>query len=283
MKILITGSSGFVSKNLIKFLLNKKNFKVYAISRKKNKNKKNLTFYNLNLMKKNKIKEIFFDIVMHTAAIVVNKKNVNDPNLLTKNMKITNNLIKILKDIKFKRIINFSSSSVYSNNSGKFSESSPINPINNTDFIYGLSKFSSEVLLKCNFNEKKILNLRISQIYGNGMAKTKIIPNMINSIKKNNKISIFGDGSRLLNFIEINDLIKYIFKLIKKKSFGDYNVSSTVISTKRLATEILKKYGNKHTRLKYYKNKKNNQKFILDTKKLNKVLNIKRKKSINLL
>jgi len=283
MKILITGSSGFVSKKIINFLQKKKNFKIHVISRKIKKNKKNLFFYNLNLLKHDKIKSNSFDIVFHTAAIVANKKNINDLNLLKKNIKMTSNLINILKGIKFKKIINFSSSSVYSNNSGVFSEKSPINPIYNNDFIYGLSKFSSEVLFKCNFQEKKVLNLRIAQIYGEGMVKTKIMPSMINSIKKGNKISIFGDGSRLINFIEINDLIKYIFKLIKKKSHGVYNISSITISTNQLAAEIIRKYGNKNSKILYVKSKKNNQKFILDTKKLNKSLNIKKKLRINLL
>ena len=100
---------------------------------------------------------------------------------------------------------------------------------------------------------------------------------MINSVKNDNKILIYGDGSRVLNLIEINQLINYLFKLIKKNSFGVYNVSSSKISTKNLALRILEKYGNKKTKLVFIKKRQNNNKFYLDTKKMDTMLHITKK------
>ena len=181
MKVLISGSSGFISKNIIQFLLKKKNIKVYAISRKKRKNKKNLIFYNLNLLNKKEVKKMirqeknqFFDIILHTASITANEKNLNDFNALKKNFQITYNFIEILRSLKFKKVINFSSSSVYSNVSGRYNEESEIEPHQNNDYLYGLSKFCSEAILNSYFKKQAVLNLRISQVYGAGMLKKKL-------------------------------------------------------------------------------------------------------------
>ena len=136
-------------------------------------------------------------------------------NLIKDNLKITENLIEILENLKFKKIINLSSSSLYSNISGKFSESSPINFSNNSDYPYAFSKMLAERMINLNFNKKKIITLRIGQIMGNYSDKT-IVSKMIKSLKEKNLIEIYGNGNRLINVIHINKLIDYIFLIFKK-------------------------------------------------------------------
>ena len=54
--------------------------------------------------------------------------------IIIKNLNIINNLIKILKMISFKKIINISSISLYPNKDGKFNEESQINFLD-TDIV----------------------------------------------------------------------------------------------------------------------------------------------------
>ena len=73
MYIFLTGGSGFVGKNFIHKAI-KKGYRVFALSRKKRKNKKNLYWIKGNLdqdwsqyLKKS-------DFLVHLAAAGVNKK-----------------------------------------------------------------------------------------------------------------------------------------------------------------------------------------------------------------
>lgn len=79
MKILITGSTGFLGKAVVQ-LINKKNNNLYFLTRKKKRKKKN--FY-CNLEKLGKIKYIINilkpDVIINLAANVnfVKKKRIN--------------------------------------------------------------------------------------------------------------------------------------------------------------------------------------------------------------
>lgn len=58
MSLLITGSSGFIGTNLIKFL-NKKKTKFFSLDKVKNKYIKDKNFFQLNLKNKSKLEKIF--------------------------------------------------------------------------------------------------------------------------------------------------------------------------------------------------------------------------------
>ena len=73
--ILLTGSRGFIGSYLTKYF-SKKNYKVYCISRKNKKNKKNIFYIKCDLNKEIKLNRTF-DIVIHLAA----KSPINKLNL----------------------------------------------------------------------------------------------------------------------------------------------------------------------------------------------------------
>ena len=97
MKILITGSAGFIGYHLAKHLLKDKKHKIfgldslnsyYSLSLKKNRLKellkfKNFKFFKINLKNKTKITSLFeknkFDIVIHLAAQAGVRYSVQNP------------------------------------------------------------------------------------------------------------------------------------------------------------------------------------------------------------
>ena len=277
MNILITGSSGFVGSHLCKHLI--KNNNILGICRNINKSTSNKTVkFDLcsNLNKKN-LKKYFknknFDAVIHLASDIAKERNINTYELFENNIKITKNMIEIIKIIQPNIFINFSSMSVYPDQDGIYNEKFKIIYNYNRDFLYGFSKYCSEILFDkfLNKNNKiNIVHLRISQIYGKKMNQTRIIPIMKKELKLNNSITLFGNGKRRSNFININKLIKYIDFFLLKKLSGIYNIGDQNISYLKLAKDIIKMNGNKKSKI--IKNKAGNKnQFILDTSKFIKV------------
>ena len=267
MKILITGVSGFIGTVLYDRLSSE--YEVYGISNN-HIDKKNC--FRIDLLKIKEVKGFFennnFDLIIHLASLMTNNTNYNDFRLLTHNLKIYENLIESVKKYSSCYLINFSSSAVYPNVNGIFSEDDIVNPSLNSDCLYGLSKFNGEMLfnffLKSNF---KILNLRIGYVYGNGMDKTRIHEVFLNELKINNTITLYGNGLRVIPQISLEYLNQTIKKLIKKPIIGTYNLAEENISIKKIAQNIILLHGNKSSKIVYVE-LGNNQNFKLDISKI---------------
>ena len=189
MKILLTGSSGFFAKKFIKHTSLNKKIKLICITRKKNKIK-HVKYWQLDLSKKtirNYPKKKKFDLVIHSSFIRM-KKN-HDPQIIFDNFNITKNLIQILKKNYFKKIINISSSSLYQNKDGKFSENNDIYFSKNNDKTYGLSKYFAEMMFNSYLDKKKIIHLRVGNIIGNDKDKS-IVSEMKRTLKNRNCIKL---------------------------------------------------------------------------------------------
>jgi|TARA_B100001964_G_C14239316_1_gene604153 nucleoside-diphosphate-sugar epimerase len=277
MNILVSGSSGFVGKNLCNHLIKKNN--VVGIYNK-NKNNSIIDKIKLDLCKNLKtsyLKKIFIgqkiDIIIHLAGLLANKKNIKNFNLFQNNIKITKNLINISEIIKPKKFINFSSMAIYPNINGIFDEKYKFLLNTNTDFLYGFSKYCSEILFENYLNKSKKINLvhlRVSQIYGKGMNQSRIIPIMKKELKSINSITVFGNGLRISNFIHIDRLKNYMDFILSQNLKGVYNIGDENISYLNLAKKIIKDDGNKKSII-FKINEGNRNKFILNTNKFNKI------------
>ena len=155
MKILITGSAGFIGYNFCKFLLSNTNHQIYSIDnindyysqKLKNarindlKKYKNFEFFKFDLCNEKKLKEVFkikFNVVYHLAAQAGVRYSLENPrSYINSNILAFYNLIELIKKNKIKKFLYASSSSVYGESS-KFplKETHIINPKN----IYGLTK-----------------------------------------------------------------------------------------------------------------------------------------------
>ena len=120
-KILLTGSNGFIGSNLLQYL--SKNYKIYVILRKKNKNKfknKNINQIYFNNYEKldKKLKLINVDVVIHCATHYIKNHDQTDiKKLANSNILLGNILLENLKKMRVKKFINFST--VWENYDGK--------------------------------------------------------------------------------------------------------------------------------------------------------------------
>lgn len=248
-KILITGASGYLGRNLSKYL-KKKKFKVYIISKKKISG----TIHLGKSLKKNNIKKINkFDLIIHCAAKGV-YKNENKKILHKVNFTESINFFKKLyKNQNYRWIfIGTSSEYGYIKNKASSVNNTKLKPIDE----YGKSKVRfylkiKKMKLKENF---QILYLRLFHVYGGDEPKTRLYPSLLEAIKskKNFKMT---DGSENRDFIKINTVLNKI-----NKSLAYFNKKDNFFITKHIANG--KKTSVKNFANQLWKKHKSKQKII---------------------
>ena len=270
MRILIAGVSGFIGKNLFNFLSIE--HEVFGVSRTEvsQENCDTLDFFNSNHVKKY-FKNNHFDVIINLVSKMASVVTTKDIDLFTENLKIQTNIIKGLENYDKCIFINFSSSAVYPNIDGEFSEISLIDPSYNSDCLYGLAKFNSEILYKFLFNKNiKLINLRVGYVYGKGMNQTRIQSIFEKELKENNTISVFGNGERIIPQIEVSELNKIVNMFISNPVEGVFNTAKENVSLITIAERIIKKKGNNESEI-ILLTKGNHNKFKLNLNKINNI------------
>lgn len=240
--ILVVGAKGFLGSELCKNLkINKKKF-VKIDSNFKGKNKIDIRNYNSleNFFKKYSIK-----IIINCACEPATSKSENKIN--ETNQKGNLNLIKLGEKFKVKKFIFFSTSAIFVKDYKKpLSEKAQPSPIE----AYGESKVKAE---------KDIINSKLNNwaIFRIPMIVSKnrlgVLSILFDLILSNKKIPILGDGKNLLQFIHLNDLIRFIIKSISIKEKEIFNLASDEsITLKKLFENLITSVKSK-SKIIYFK------------------------------
>ena len=252
MNILVTGSNGFIGQHLVKEIKNR--HKLYQLINGNrysvHNNKITANLLNINHIKFLLKEELAIDVVIHLAAKMCTTNNNKDFSLLSENIKIYENLVLIINQIRPKKVINFSSTAVYPNIDGEYLESSEIRPSINNDCLYGLAKFCGENILDSLCEGIDIAHLRVSQVAENNRSD-RIFEVMKKELFENNNITVYGNGNRISGFIGINTLIKKINFFLENDIKGIYNTSEYNLSYKDLASNLISKYGDQKSSISY--------------------------------
>ena len=256
MNILITGTNGFIAKHLRTHFEGK--HVVYSISRQKKLDGQLFNDYEVDLSNLKYVKENFIwqfsqkkiDVIIHCAAVLSGDDN-KDIDVFHTNNAITESMIHIAEIAKAKKFINISSIGVYPNITGTYSEQSATEPSVNHECLYGLSKICSEELFKFYLKGvSKVINLRLGQVYGQGMRNDRIYSVMKDELKKYNRITIFGKGERTSNFLSIGYLVNKIDEIVHNTEIsGTFNLGEKNMSYAELADMIVKEFGNETSKI----------------------------------
>lgn len=251
MNILITGSKGFIAQHLIGKINNEYRIikLINGASYSYNEGEIVCNLLDLSHIEKLLKEKMNIDIIIHTASKLASSGTINQMSLLYDNIKMYEHLTKIIVQFSPKKILNFSSIAVYPNEDGEYFENSQIRPSLNNDCLYGLSKFCGENILDFFNKQTKIVHLRISQVHGEGMRDDRIFTMMQNELEQKNQISVFGNGRRISNFIDIDTLTQKIFFFIEHEEMGVFNVGDKNLSYKDIASDIISKYGNNESKI----------------------------------
>lgn len=206
MKILITGSAGFVGKNLFNYL--KKEHEVYGISRRSGET----TTHHCDITKHDALTQILNsinpDIIIHTAAMTnVDYCQEHKDETWATNVQGTLNLVK-WTFLNRKKIIYFSTDYVYAGERGNYTEESETRPVN----FYGETKLAAE---KITAILPDFLILRPTVIFGYEPGGLNFMMQMVNL--KNNRIIV---KDQISNPTDVLILCEYVKRSIEKKLTG---------------------------------------------------------------
>ena len=232
MKIIVTGSSGFIGFHLSMLLL-RKGHKVlgidnmnnyYDVKLKKSRlnllvKNKNFTFKKINIENDKLITSVFRkfrpNIVIHLAAQAGVRYSIDKPRLYLKsNINGTFNVIEASYIVKVKHLIMASSSSVYGAN-----KNIPFREIDKTETqlsIYAATKKANESMAHSYSNiwNIPITMLRFFTVYGPwgrpDMALFKFTKGIINGTK----IDIYNNGRMYRDFTYVSDIVSGINLLL---------------------------------------------------------------------
>lgn len=214
MKVLITGNKGFIGKKMWQ-LLNQHNIECAGydlVDSQDIRNKYQLDkFFELNQP----------TVVIHLAALAGVRQGEEYPGeYISTNITGTQNVIEMCKKHNVDRLIFFSSSSVFGDTvaEGGIKESCEYNPIS----IYGTTKMSAEYLIKN--SGLKYTIIRPFSVYGEDGRRDMVIYKWIDQIKQKKPITVYGEGDSSRGYTYIEDLVKAVYKLLKKPYDGVLNI-----------------------------------------------------------
>ena len=269
--IIVTGGAGFIGSNFILQNINKyKIINIDTLTYASNQNylksvskSKNYKFYKINIIDTKKIinlikkyKPIY--IFNFAAESHVDNSIKNSDKFINTNILGTHSLLKaVLRNKKILstsfKFIQISTDEVFgdikknyqSKESDRYNPSSP----------YSASKAASDHLVS-SWGRTYNIDYNItysSNNFGLNQNREKFIPVVINSIIKNKKIPIYGDGKQKRDWIYVDDNINGIIKVANYGRINEhYNIGSNYSLTN---IELVKKICNIFIKEFYYSNK----------------------------
>ena len=303
-KIVVTGGSGFIGSNLIKFLLKKKYFVINIDCLKysanpyntKNLNKnKNYVFFKLDLNNKNKIVKILKKYkpegIFNLAAETHVDRSIDNPyNFIHSNILGTYNLLEsILRYKKKIKLVHISTDEVYGDVLvGRSDEEYPYKPSS----PYSSSKASSDHLVRAYIRTYKIPAMisNCCNNYGPNQFPEKLIPKLIFNIINNKPLPIYGKGKNSREWMHVQDHCEALLMIYMKGKIGEsYNIGSGVnIKNIDIAKKLLRIAKNKSSKIsgkvkiKFIKDRPGHDfRYALNNKKILKKLGWKTKISLH--
>lgn len=241
MVIYVLGGSGFIGSRISKYFLEED----YLV--------KSFSSSECDLLDKKsceeKLKDISEEDVILMASSITRLKE-NSLESMIKNIRMADNVSKIIEKMPISQLIFLSTVDVYGINPKlPLSEKNQIQP---GDY-YSMSKIASEFLLKKSCSEKNtpLLILRLSGIYGEnyGGAIDKLIKS-----SKEGKVTLFNEGKDRRDFVYIRDLYQIIKTGIDSRMDSTINIATGKDYSIKEICEMIKSYLGKEITFEYKKN-----------------------------
>ena len=240
MKVLITGSNGFIGSHVVRYFKEKG---CYVIGLDRSEGSKNdVDEYIFCDLYTEQTSELFDgvaerdlpDAIIHLAADM--RKEPYTLDVIKNNCVGAQRLLELCRDRKIKAFVQLSSQPVIGTPTAcPVTEDHPLKP----PTVYHCTKVMQELLANYAYYTYGVrtVSFRITAPVGPGMNPKTILPVFINKAIRGEDITLLGTGSRRQTYIHVNDIAKAIFCAIcSKDAQGVYNLAShNLISNTELA------------------------------------------------
>ncbi len=221
--IMVTGSSGYIGKELLSCL---QGYNCIGVDWKTIATKSQYTFINADLRQPNIVKNIFKKysphILYHFAALISPEVNEKEIELaIESHITITQNILDNLSDNT--HLFFLSTDKVFDGSLLHPNEDAPTHPI----WTYGKLKLQCENMIQKNIEKYHILRLPIVHSFGNPDSSSFIDKALI-EIKNKKTVQIYDNVFRC--YILVSDLITVLKKLIYDDHYGIYHVGTEMMS-----------------------------------------------------
>lgn len=243
--ILITGGAGFIGSHLVKWMFEKHDYKIVNLdlltyagnlqNLKEIENHPNYNFVKGDIRDENLIQEIFerFEItdVIHLAAESHVDRSIENPlEFINTNVLGTVSLLNVCRKFWSENysdhlFYHVSTDEVYGSldDGGFFKETTAYDPRS----PYSASKASSDHFVRA-YHHTYGIPIKISNCsnnYGSFQFPEKLIPLMINNIKNNKSLPIYGKGENIRDWLWVVDHCSAIDVIFHEAAVGEtYNI-----------------------------------------------------------
>jgi len=245
MKLLVTGGAGFIGSNFVRYMLSRYkgvqivNLDVLTYAG----NLENLaglekdrrySFVKGDIASAKDVEKVFavrrkFDAVVNFAAEshVDRSLHIGADTFIRTNVLGVQTLLDATRAYGVKRFLQVSTDEVYGSlgATGRFSESSPIQPNN----PYAATKASADLMVRAASKSHglDVVTTRCSNNFGPYQFPEKLIPLMIANALEDKKLPVYGDGMHVRDWIYVTDHCAAIDAVLRKAKAGNiYNIGS---------------------------------------------------------
>ena len=239
-KILVTGAAGFIGSNFVRMYLNDKAYtdKIVALDALTYagnlanltdfESNERLTFIKGDICDIELIDDIMsdIDIVIHFAAEShVDRSIISSNDFIRTNIVGTQVLADAARKYKISRFQHVSTDEVYGSlgKTGLFTESTPFAP----NSPYAASKASSDLIMLAYHRTHSfpVVITNCSNNYGRFQFPEKLIPLFVTNLIEGKKVSLYGDGMQIRDWLHVDDHCRAIMAVLDKGREGEvYNI-----------------------------------------------------------